>query len=140
MAPLVRPRPRRLGPEAQFWDYVQAKELRLQRCSDCGYVRYPPAGVCASCLSESFEWEKMSGDGTLLSWVVFHRPYFPELPPPYVVGAVQLSEGPILLANLLDVDEHPPTLGMPVHVTYEEVADAGGDGRWWIYQFTGKPG
>jgi uncharacterized OB-fold protein len=89
-------------------------------------------------LSESFEWERLSGHGTLLSWVVFHRRYFPELPPPYTVAAVELAEGPILIANLLDVDEHPPVLGMAVTVTFEEVADAGGEGRWWIYQWTGK--
>jgi uncharacterized OB-fold protein len=80
----------------------------------------------------------MSGQGTLLSWVVFHRTYFPELPPPYTVAAVQLTEGPILIANLLDADERPPALDMPVSVTFEEVADADGDGRWWIYQWTGK--
>jgi uncharacterized protein len=135
---LVRPLPRRHGDEVQFWEHVQAQELRLQRCRDCAYVRYPPAPVCPSCLSESAEWARMSGEGTLLSWVVFHRRYFPELPPPYTVAAVQLTEGPILIANLLDVDERPPVLGMPVSVTFEEVADADGDGRWWIYQWTGR--
>ena len=91
---LVRPQPRRHGDEGQFWEYVQAKELRLQRCQDCAYVRYPPAPVCPSCLSESSGWERMSGEGALLSWVVFHRRYFSELPPPYMVAAVHLTEGP----------------------------------------------
>ena len=133
---LVRPQPRRHGDEAPFWEYVQARELRLQRCDDCACLRYPPAPVCPSCLSESSGWEMMSGQGTLLSWVVFHRMYFPALPPPYTVAAVQLAEGPILIANLLDVGEHPPVLGMPVQVTFEEVAHADGEGTWWIYQWT----
>lgn len=134
---LVRPRPRRQGDEVAFWDYVQSQELRLQQCDNCGTIRYPPAPVCPACLSESSEWARMSGTGTLLSWVVFHRSYFAELPTPYWVAAVELTEGPILIANLLDADRHPPVLGMPVAVTFEEVADIEGDGRWWIYQWTG---
>jgi uncharacterized OB-fold protein len=135
---LVRPQPRRHGDEVPFWEYVQARELRLQRCRDCAGLRYPPAPVCPSCLSEASTWELMSGQGTLLSWVVFHRMYFPELRPPYTVAAVQLTEGPILIANLLDVEQYPPVLGMPISVTFEEVADAAGDGTWWIYQWTGR--
>lgn len=136
---LVRPQPRRHRDEGPFWEHVQSGELRLQQCQECGFIRYPPAPVCPTCLSESFVWSLMAGTGTLLSWVVFHRPYFPELPTPYWVAAVLLDEGPILIANLLDADEHPPRLGMPVSMTFEEVAEADGDGRWWIYQWTGKP-
>lgn len=133
---LVRPKPRRHGDEIPFWEFVQARQLRLQRCADCAALRYPPAPVCPVCLSERSEWAPMAGTGTLLSWVVFHRSYFPELPTPYWVAAVELTEGPILIANLVDADVHPPALGMAVSVTFEEVAEPQGEGTWLIYQWT----
>ena len=104
------------------------------------YVRYPPAPVCPSCLSESSGVGEnvRPRDPAVMGGVPPHL--LPELPPPYTVAAVQLTEGPILIANLLDADERPPVLDMPVSVTFEEVADADGDGRWWIYQWTGDEG
>lgn len=137
---MVRPRPRRNVYEAPFWDFVTERTLRLQRCLACGRLRYPPAGVCPDCLSEESEWQPVSGRGRLLSWVVFHRQYFPELPIPYTVAAVELEEGPILITNL--VGPAAPYLDAPVLVTYEDTVDSAGE-PWVIYQFqlagTGTP-
>jgi uncharacterized OB-fold protein len=131
---LLRPEPRKNIYEQPFWDFVQEHRLRLQRCSDCGRMRYPPAPVCADCLSDNYTWEPVSGHGTLLSWVVFHRQYFAELPTPYCVAAAQLAEGPILIANLVDPPGEP-WLGMSVTLTYEQVRASTDDGHWWIYQW-----
>ena len=131
---LLRPEPRKNIYERPFWEFVQEHRLRLQRCSRCGSMRYPPAPVCADCLSDEYTWEPVSGRGTLLSWVVFHRQYFAELPTPYSVVAAELAEGPILIANLVD-PPGAPALGMSVTLTYERVRATAGDSHWWIYQW-----
>jgi uncharacterized protein len=132
--PLVRPEPRRNVYEAPFWDFIQRHDLRLQRCTECGAYRYPPGPVCAHCLSEHWEWAPLSGNGRLVSWVVFHRQYFPQLPVPYHVAAVEAAEGPILIANLVNLGERTPRLEMPMKLVYETAHNAAGD-AWEIYQW-----
>ena len=133
-APLVRPEPRKNVYEAPFWEHVQRHDLRLQRCAECGAFRYPPGPACPSCLSQEAEWAPLSGRGRLLSWVVFHRQYFPELPVPYLVAAVETAEGPILIANLINLGQQRPRLDLPVRITYETARTAAGE-RWEIYQW-----
>ena len=47
----------------QFWAYTQKKELRLQKCSDCGKFRWPPGPTCDKCLSDEAEWAAIAGRG-----------------------------------------------------------------------------
>lgn len=131
---LVRPRPRLNVYEQPFWDFVQNRELRLQRCLDCNAFRYPPAGICAGCLSDRSEWTVISGRGRLLAWVVFHRKYFAELPVPYTVAAVEIEEGPILLANMINQGTQPLRLDLPVRLAFETALDSSGE-SWLIYQW-----
>ena len=43
MTAMMRP-PRRLDPYAgRFWEFTKDKELRLQRCAECGKFRWPPS-------------------------------------------------------------------------------------------------
>jgi uncharacterized OB-fold protein len=89
-----------------FWDGAAAGELRLQRCITCGHLRYPISSVCPACLSPDAEWVALSGSGTVLSYVRFHRSYHPawEHRVPYVVALVQLDEGPRLFSNIAGDD------------------------------------
>ena len=130
---LRRPKPRLGIYEKPFWDFIQQRELRLQCCAACAHLRYPPSAVCPRCLASEYVWNKTSGRGRLISWTVFHRQYFPELPVPYTVASVQLEEGPMLIANLLEIEPGAARLDMPVHVVFEEAQ--GADGSWLIYQF-----
>jgi uncharacterized OB-fold protein len=76
----------------------------------------------------------LSGTGQLVSWVVFHRQYFPELPVPYHVAAVETAEGPILIANLVNPGDRRPRLNMPMKIVYETAYNAAGE-PWEIYQW-----
>ena len=132
--PLVRPEPRKTVYETPFWAFVQRHDLRLQRCAACGAFRYPPGPACPDCLSLASEWTPLSGTGRLVSWVVFHRQYFPELPVPYHVATVKTEEGPILIANLVNLGDRKPRLDLPLRITYETTRSAAGD-TWEIYQW-----
>jgi uncharacterized OB-fold protein len=97
MAALTRPRPMTGIHEQPFWDAVQRRELRLQRCSACSHVWYPPGPVCPQCLSADWKFEQMSGRGRVVAWTVFHRQYFKALPVPYNVASVEL--GPRVISS-----------------------------------------
>ena len=86
----------------EFWEFTQKKELRMQKCSACSKLRWPAAAICDKCLAPEFDWVKISGKGKVLSWIVFHRQYFPEYPAPHPAVAVELDEGPIFVCCMPD--------------------------------------
>lgn len=104
-----------------FWDGAAAGELRFQRCGSCGHLRYPIAPVCPRCLAERATWETMSGDGTILTFVIFHRAYHPSRAEtiPYAVALVQTTEGPRMFSDLPAGDEERVTVGADVKVWFD---------------------
>jgi len=122
--PYARPLPRITPDNRPFWEAARRHELRLQRCTECGRFRYPPSSVCPGCLGESAEWARVSGQGIVTTWVVFHKLYFPAFAAdlPYNVVQVELAEGPRLTANLVGVANDAIRVGLPVEVVFDDVA------------------
>ena len=55
---------------AGFWEGTAAGELRIQRCSNCGRLRFPPRPMCPYCNSLDHTWDALSGRGRVWSFVV----------------------------------------------------------------------
>lgn len=108
-----------------FWDLMkETGKLHLQCCSDCGAFRYPPGPACQECLSPEYAWHPVSGEGELLSWVMFRKQYLPEYPAPYNVIAVRLAEGPTIISNLAsDPPQGEKLIGRRVDVTIVAMDD-----------------
>lgn len=113
-----------------FWEAAQNRELRMQQCDNCDSLRWAPADVCPYCWSENFTWTELSGRGTVNTWVVFHRPYWPDIEDaiPYNVAEIELEEStqsnPLrYISNIVKCDNDDIYIGMPVEVVYEDVAD-----------------
>ncbi len=123
MSEYAKPLPRVTALNQPFWEATRRHELRLQRCVNCARFRYPPSPVCPECLSEESEWARVSGRGTVTTWVVFHRKYFESFAAdlPYHVVQVQLDEGPRLTANVVDVPNDEMHIGMPVDAVFDDV-------------------
>lgn len=134
MSAPVRPAPVRGLYEDAFWRHVANRDLRLQQCGGCGGFRYPPGPVCPDCLSLDWSWQPVAGTGTLLSWVVFHRRYFPEFPVPYVVVAVELPEGPVLITDLADGVDADLAAGRRLRIRYDSTRTAEG-AEWTIFRW-----
>ena len=117
-------RPRSLPeptPETQhFWDGTREGELRLQRCRDCGETYFPPRPFCPACGSRAVEVYAASGRGSLLSYVINHRPH-PSFDGPYAIAVVKLDEGPTLMSNIVDCPQTPEALvlDMPLEVVFD---------------------
>ena len=118
----AKPLPVRDAENAPYYDALQRHELRMQRCVE-GHYRFPVSPVCPECLSPSYEWEPVSGRGTIYSFVIVHQQYDAGFKgeTPYNVAVVELEEGPRLVTNIVGCDNAGLRIGMPVHVTYDDV-------------------
>ena len=122
--PTQRP-PRVMDPfAAEFWAFTRQRELRMQRCTECAKLRWPASAVCDHCLSPECSWEPLSGRGRALSWVTFHRAYFPEYPAPHATVAVELDEGPIFVCCMPEGFEATDLSdGLPMELTWLDAED-----------------
>ena len=112
-------------PETQhYWDGAKAGELRLQRCTDCGHIYFPPRPFCPTCGSRAVEVFTASGCGRLFSYVINHLPS-PGFTPPFAIAVVELEEGPRLMSNIVGCPQTPEALqiDMPLEVTFERLTD-----------------
>jgi uncharacterized OB-fold protein len=119
------PRPLMGFYDPPMWESIRAKAMRLQRCRACGSFQYPPAPACVDCLCEDLDWTALSGRGTILSWVIYHRQYLDSYPAPYNVVTVRLEEGPLFTSNLVGPEPEGSWIGAPVRLLYVEFPDGG---------------
>jgi uncharacterized protein len=103
-----------------FWSTCDARAMEMQRCGDCGRLRYPAAPSCRSCGSPSFTWAPVSGEATVYSYSVVERgaPGF-AADAPYVFALVELDDGPVIATRLVAVSPEEAAIGLRVHVHYE---------------------
>nr|WP_275582994.1 OB-fold domain-containing protein [Gracilibacillus alcaliphilus] len=68
------------------------------------------------------KWQAASGNGKLTTWSVVHRAGHPawQERAPYVVGIVELEEGPSLLTHLL-IDEQDLYYQLPVEINFQSI-------------------
>ena len=106
-----------------MWKSIGERAMKLQCCTECAGFQYPPAPVCVHCLSSQLEWRALSGRGSIISWVVFHKSYLDAYPAPYNVIAVRLEEGPVIISNLEPPLPEGNWIGRAVRLTYVTMAD-----------------
>jgi uncharacterized protein len=83
-----------VSDSAPFWSGFKEGEVRLPYCTQCGEPHLPAGPVCPYCLSAELDWRAASGRAHLSSWVIERKKWFAAFDPPYIVGEVQLAEGP----------------------------------------------
>jgi uncharacterized OB-fold protein len=86
-----------------FWSALDQGHLAFQRCGACRHAWLPARPECPGCLASDAKWEKASGRGRVVSWVVYHSAYHDAFKDrlPYVVAIVALDEGPRLISNFV---------------------------------------
>jgi uncharacterized protein len=97
----------------------------LQRCLRCRRLIYYPRAVCPFCLSPDYEWETLSGRGTVYSFAIVWRPNHPAFADqiPIILAVVELSEGPQMVTTLVGCSADRVEIGMDVRVVFDTIAD-----------------
>lgn len=125
--PSDMPAPRASQDTADWWGAVQDGRLTVERCSDCGATRHPPAPICHACRSFARELADLPGTGTVWTFTRVHQAFVPSLAEelPYVPAVVALDEsgGCRMVSNIVGCDPDEVEIGMPVELVWDELGD-----------------
>ena len=120
----TKPRPIVHPENEPYWAGLREHELRLQRCLECGLLRWPISPVCHRCCSSGHQSVPAAGAGTVRASVVIVRatghPAWGE-DVPFVVALVDLDEGPRLTARVVDVPPEELAPGTRVGPVFADV-------------------
>jgi uncharacterized OB-fold protein len=117
----MRPLPDVDSADQPFWQALRQREVRVQRCGNCGACRFPATRYCPHCRSDTSEWHSVAPTGVVETWCVFHRAYFDGLPVPYTVIQVRLDCGVRLFSNPAGVETGALRIGLPVEAVFEDI-------------------
>jgi uncharacterized OB-fold protein len=120
---------------------LQQQRYRLvgEICERCNSRIFPPRDVCPECEAPAKTPFNFSGRGEVYSYsTVYHPPQGFEEFAPYTVALVQLEEGPMLTAQLTDVDADEVHIGMPVEMVTRKIQSCGEEGAI-VYGYKFRP-
>ncbi|MBE0480404.1 MAG: Zn-ribbon domain-containing OB-fold protein [Dehalococcoidia bacterium] len=112
---------------ASFYGFLAEKKLMASRCKSCRALYLPPHPICSKCFGTEMEWTEVKGNGKLAAFTAIsvgpsctiEEGYSRDNP--YVVGIVQLDEGPKVSGRILGVDARKPEtirVGTPMTVQF----------------------
>ncbi len=118
---IQRPLPDTRNAGAPYWKAAAQGQLVLPRCKSCVRAFWYPRWHCPNCGGDDLEWMRASGSGRVHTYTVVRQsgdPYF-KTKVPFVVAMIELDEGPLLMANVVDCAPASVRIGMPVSVAFE---------------------
>jgi uncharacterized protein len=102
--------------------------LMGERCPACGVAIFPPRDVCPECAAEAKTLLQFSGKGEVYSFTtISDAPAGFEEQAPYVLALIKLDEGPMITAQLTDLDG-PVEIGMRVEMVTRKLRSEGPQG------------
>jgi uncharacterized OB-fold protein len=100
---------------APFWQAAAEGKLLIQECPGCGHRQFYPRALCTACGGDT-AWLETAGRGRIYTFTIVranHAQPFKGLLP-YVVGMVELDEGPRMMANFSDIGPDDVHIGQEV--------------------------
>ena len=113
--------------------------LQGEVCPDCHQAIFPPRDVCPHCSEPAGPDYVMSGSGEIFSFTkMYNVPEGFEAQRPYTVAMVKLEEGPMVTAQLTDVDVQEVNIGMKVEMVTRKLREEGQEGQI-VYGYKFRP-
>lgn len=125
---------------ARNWRLRQQRyRLEGEICEGCNTRIFPPRDICPECQTPAKTPFVFSGRGEVYSYsTVYNPPRGYEEFAPYTVALVQLEEGPLVTAQLTDVDTDQVRIGMPVEMVTRKL-HGGGERGTITYGYKFRP-
>jgi len=121
--------------------------LRKQRyglvgeiCEHCDSKVFPPRDICPDCGEEAKTLFSFSGKGEIYSHsTVYDAPKGFDESTPYTIAMIKLDEGPLVTAQLTDLQNKEVKIGMPVEMVTRKLRDTGDERSMIVYGYKFRP-
>ena len=125
---------------ARYWRTTRQRyQLVGEVCPNCNGKIFPPRDVCPTCEKEAKTPFAFSGVGEVYSYsTVYQAAAGYEKATPYTVAMIRLAEGPLVSAQLTDIDDKDVSIGMPVEMV-TRVLREDGDRGMLVYGYKFRP-
>lgn len=111
--------------------------LQGQICADCGAAQFPPRMSCSTCRSRQLVDSRFSGRGVVHSFS--QAAQSPDgFAPPHLMALVELEEGPIVAAQLTDIEPEAIEIGMEVEMVTRRISERSSQG-YLVYGYKFRP-
>ena len=116
-----------MSTSASYWREIRQRyRLEAGKCSECGYVAFPPRLICPGCGSKEFKAMKLSDTGTILTYTVIRvAPSQFTDEAPYAVAIVELDGGGRITTQIADCPLDAIEIGQKVKVEFRRIREEG---------------
>jgi scaffold protein (connect acetoacetyl-CoA thiolase and HMG-CoA synthase) len=109
-------------------------------CAKCGEKSFPPRDVCPKCGAGTSAPFAFCGRGEVYSFTtIYEAPTGFDETAPYTVALVRLEEGPLVTAQLTDLGDGKPEIGMPVEMVTRRLRSDGDERGMLVYGYKFRP-
>ena len=113
--------------------------LEGTRCPNCDESYFPPRPVCPRCKASGLDPCAFRGTGTLYSYSrMMHTPRGFSTVGPYTVGMIRLDEGPLVMAQLTDVEGVDLSIDMRFEMVTRKISENAEHG-YIVYGYKFRP-
>jgi len=119
----------------------QRYKLVGEVCPHCETKLFPPRDVCPECGQDCKKPYVFSGKGEVYSAVpIQDAPAGFKESAPYVIGLIRLEEGPLVTAQITDIDPRKEIpIGTPVEMVTRKLRNDGDERGMIIYGYKFRP-
>jgi uncharacterized OB-fold protein len=111
-----------------------------EECDHCDAKLFPPRDICPECGEEAKTLYTFSGKGEVYSYTtVYEPPAGFEETSPYTVAMVRLEEGPLVTAQLTDLEDRNVEIGMPVEMVTRKLRSTTDERGMLVYGYKFRP-
>lgn len=108
-------------------------------CDHCGAKFFPPRQVCTECKSTNLTPHEFDGHGEIYSFTTVRQaPMGHEGNVPYIVGIIKLDEGPMVEAQITDINPDNVKIGQRVEMVTRKLREYGEEGLV-VYGYKFRP-
>ena len=126
---------------ARHWRLKQQRySLVGEVCNHCEHKIFPPRDICPNCGQEARDLYTFSGKGEVYSFTtIYEAPTGYDVNAPYTVALVRLDEGPMVTAQLTDLNAERVRIWMPVEMVTRKMRNDGDERGVIIYGYKFRP-
>ncbi len=105
-----------------------------KRCKSCGALFFPSREICRECGSQELEPYKFKGKGKIVTYTIIRTPIsdpdkenidISSRNIPYAIAIIQLDEGPMLTAEIVDCRFSEIKINKRVEMVFRRICEKG---------------